>query len=106
MRHDDVQCIRSAPLEEADERLATCGTVRGSAAHEVTGKRRSAKEARAQAERDERHRARLHEHSAIHRDLLLSSRAYARDLLFVLSDAGIQEHRSPSRRPAPIPPIA
>jgi hypothetical protein len=65
MRHEQVQRVSRAALEQADEDLSLARRLL-----ELGGKRGAAEEAGAQAHRDQRECAGLHENAAFHGDLL------------------------------------
>src|SRR5687768_2741830 len=66
---EHVERVSGAALKETNQRLSTT-TARGRAAKQLRGVGGAPEKARAQAHRDERHRARLHEHASVHTVLL------------------------------------
>jgi hypothetical protein len=64
-RHDDVERVGGAALEEHDERPTRTGETRGPAG-QLLREHAPAEEARRQAERHEREGARLDEGAAVH----------------------------------------
>ena len=66
VRHDDVQRVRRAALKEHDQHLAARVAVQRRAFEQVLREHRLSQEARIEAQRRQRHRAGLHEDSAIH----------------------------------------
>ena len=66
MRHDDVQCVGGATLEQADQRLASRRSLERGAIHQLRAECRAPEEARAQTHRHEGKRTGFHEDSTVH----------------------------------------
>ena len=67
-RHDDVQRVRRAALEEHDQHLAPCIAVQRGPPEQVLSEHRPSQEARGEPHRGQGHRAGFHEYSAVHSD--------------------------------------
>ena len=66
VRHDDVQRVGRAALEEKDQHLAAPVALQSGALEQILREHGAAQEAGIESHRGERHRARLHENSTIH----------------------------------------
>src|SRR4051812_42311505 len=78
MRHDDVQRVGRAALEETDQDLSPTIAMRGRSAEELHAVHAAAKKTRAEPHRHHRERAGFHEDTTIHTNPTSSEPAAAR----------------------------